>query len=469
MAPPIRNTGITGTPTFAAHQGQLGFSSAALAHGAFELPAANAQCVADLAFARSRLPRQLVRGGSQRIAVLLRGAGFRDNGAQHTITSCCNGSDAAQQRVVLSHERRLFPALEAAGATVDVFIASYHCTNGQPWASELLPKWYGSRLVELLLADVASSNAYGTTARGLSAIWRHEIEEALEYDAVLSLRLDTEYAPFRGGFSCLLKQSAPLDNRGPGDTFQLLPRGYFRCAARHAAHCEAMGGTMPATPPSSSGTNTEKPDATCALFSHQGVRMLQALCGEANSSSMDVPVRGNPAQITADDPVACTLRRIRRNGADYWREKPGSGPPPRVYTAEPHGAGCSCTSSLAIVPYDATRRADMRLLVQRLEQLGRSRSLPSGGCAVPLVDPVNRSTTVVAACMAPPGGKKTASAAEWVPSLHVVLEAENAVETAVEAAVEAAVSKRWCEANSESLTKVFSGTTQKQDANVQPA
>ena len=35
----------------------------------------------------------------------------------------------------------------------------------------------------------------------------------------------------------------------------------------------------------------------------------------------------------------------------------------------------------------------------------------------------------------------TADAAEWVPSLHVVLEAEGAVETAVEAAV----SRRWCE------------------------
>ena len=74
MAPPIRNTVSTSTPAFAARQ--LGFSSAALGHGAFELPAANAQCVADLAFARSRLPRQLVRGGSRRIAVLLRGAAF---------------------------------------------------------------------------------------------------------------------------------------------------------------------------------------------------------------------------------------------------------------------------------------------------------------------------------------------------------------------------------------------------------
>lgn len=435
MSPPFRHVVAAESTHYAARQGHLGFSAAALGHGAFEMPAANARCVADLAFARNHAPPQLSRGGSRRIAVLLRGAGFRDNGAQHTITACCNGSDVAQQRVALSHERRFFPALEATGATVDVFIASYHCTNGLPWASELLPKWYGRRLVKLLLADIAGSSAYGTTSRGLSAIWQHETEERLEYEAVLSLRLDTEYAPFRGGFSCLLKQSAPLDNRGPGDTFQLLPRGYFRCAARHAAHCEAIGGMTPATPPSS-GASTEKYDATCALFSHQGVRMLQALCGEANSSSMDGT--SHSVQVGAEDPVACTLRRIRRNGADHWREMPG---PRRVYTAEPHDAGCSCTPSLAIVPLDPNRRPDVGTLVQRLELLGRARGLPSGGCAVQLVDPVNRSTTVVAACMAPPEGKAAAGAAEWVPSVHVVLEAAGAAE----AAVEGAVSKHWCE------------------------
>ena len=75
-----------------------------------------------------RLPRNLIvaRPSSSNARPARRRARSRG-------TSCCNGTVTAQHAIATRH-RELRAALEARGWRVDVFIATYRCTNGQDYA-----------------------------------------------------------------------------------------------------------------------------------------------------------------------------------------------------------------------------------------------------------------------------------------------------------------------------------------------
>ncbi len=189
--------------------------------------------------ARSRPPVQVERGEAHRVAVLLRGAGFRDAVRQHSEQTCCAGSFVAQEELARYHNQILFPELEADGARVDVFIATYRCTNGRSDDVPLLARWYGSRLQVLDVIDRSRSDQWATTARVVELAAAMERAMDVEYDYVLVLRLDTAY----GSLRCAAKQGRPMDLQGTGganrDKLQLLPRGYFQYYAQLIRPCHA--------------------------------------------------------------------------------------------------------------------------------------------------------------------------------------------------------------------------------------
>lgn len=171
-------------------------------------------CTGLLQHARSSLPPQVLRGDSRRVAFLLRGGGFRNQDRQHNVGSCCNGSEFAQRMIADNHHRFVFSPLEDTGAQVDVFISTYKCQNGRQWEG-LLSEWYSPRLVSLQYVESGQSDASATTMRGYATIGTFELAMQIEYDFVLSMRLDsTANTPFPG---CLLSPLRPLDAVGASD------------------------------------------------------------------------------------------------------------------------------------------------------------------------------------------------------------------------------------------------------------
>ena len=82
---------------------------------------------------------QQKRPARPRVAVGLRGESFRNWGSRTTQGTCCHTATiAAQAAVAASHERLLFAPLERMGFEVDVFIATYRCTNGRDWVEKRL-------------------------------------------------------------------------------------------------------------------------------------------------------------------------------------------------------------------------------------------------------------------------------------------------------------------------------------------
>jgi hypothetical protein len=61
---------------------------------------------------------------------------------------------------------------------------------------------------------MASSDQYATTARGIEAIVLNQQNMNIEYDFVLSLRLDMHYSGVIR--SCLLARNRPIDFFGAG-------------------------------------------------------------------------------------------------------------------------------------------------------------------------------------------------------------------------------------------------------------
>ena len=199
----------------------------------------NGECAPLLDEARSRPPVQVQRGEAHRVAVLLRGDSFRDAEHQRNEQTCCEGSFLAQKELATYHNHILFPELEADGARVDVYIGTYHCTNGRRDAVPLLASLYGRRLQMLSVTDRSRSNQWATTARLVDVAAAVERAMDVEYDYVLVLRLDTAY----GSLRCAAKQRRPMDMQGAGgynqDKLQLLPRGYFQFCARLIRPCHA--------------------------------------------------------------------------------------------------------------------------------------------------------------------------------------------------------------------------------------
>ena len=88
------------------------------------------------------------RHAPPRVAVLLRGVAFRNWGSRDTEGSCCRGTEAAQRSVVESWNEHLFAPLEARGYEVNIYVATYRCSNGKDWVerdllSQLAPRLRG--------------------------------------------------------------------------------------------------------------------------------------------------------------------------------------------------------------------------------------------------------------------------------------------------------------------------------------
>ena len=94
------------------------------------------------------------RHAPPRVAVLLRGVAFRNWGDRRTEGSCCRGSEASQRSVVASWDEHLFAPLEARGYEVNIYVATYRCSNGKDWVerdllSQLAPRLRARRATRL--------------------------------------------------------------------------------------------------------------------------------------------------------------------------------------------------------------------------------------------------------------------------------------------------------------------------------
>ena len=95
------------------------------------------------------------RHAPPRVAVLLRGVAFRNWGSRDTEGSCCRGTEASQRSVVESWDEHLFAPLEARGYEVNIYVATYRCSNGKDWVerdllSQLAPRLRGVYLCRKL-------------------------------------------------------------------------------------------------------------------------------------------------------------------------------------------------------------------------------------------------------------------------------------------------------------------------------
>ena len=91
------------------------------------------------------------RHAPPRVAVLLRGVAFRNWGSRDTEGSCCRGMEASQRSVVESWNEHLFAPLEARGYEVNIYVATYRCSNGKDWVerdllAQLAPRLRGVSL-----------------------------------------------------------------------------------------------------------------------------------------------------------------------------------------------------------------------------------------------------------------------------------------------------------------------------------
>ena len=91
------------------------------------------------------------RHAPPRVAVLLRGVAFRNWGSRDTEGSCCRGTEASQRSVVESWNEHLFAPLARLGYEVDVYVATYRCSNGKDWVerdllAQLAPRLRGVSL-----------------------------------------------------------------------------------------------------------------------------------------------------------------------------------------------------------------------------------------------------------------------------------------------------------------------------------
>lgn len=189
-------------------------------------------------------PPQVQRGEPRRAAVVLRGSGFRNRFLQHNQYTCCNGSMIAQKKVFESHTEHLFPAIErATGAEIDVYISTYHCSNGLDWASQLA-LWYGPRLAGFFITTMKRSNQHATTQRAIAAVRLMEENMVMEYEFVFILRLDIHYGHITSNHvSCLVNTGRCLNwqglygTGGNQDWFNFVPRGYFQYYAAKVRDC----------------------------------------------------------------------------------------------------------------------------------------------------------------------------------------------------------------------------------------
>ena len=183
------------------------------------------------------------RHAPPRVAVLLRGVAFRNWGDRKTEGSCCRGADAAQRSVVASWDEHLFAPLEQRGYEVNIYVATYRCSNGKDWVerdllAQLAPRLRGVYLGSydnttqssthgraFELAHAESSSREDTAAEFLGPRPR---DRAFEH--VFVMRLDM--AITAANLTCLFENEGPMTKDGNSDGFAYLPGRYFACAVR---------------------------------------------------------------------------------------------------------------------------------------------------------------------------------------------------------------------------------------------
>ena len=183
------------------------------------------------------------RRAPPRVAVLLRGVAFRNWGSRDTEGSCCRGTEASQRSVVESWNEHLFAPLEARGYEVNIYVATYRCSNGKDWVerdllSQLAPRLRGVYLGSydnttqssthgraFELAHAESSSREDTAAEFLGPRPRDRA-----FDHVFIMRLDM--AVTSANLTCLFDNKGPMTKDGNSDGFAYLPGRYFACAVR---------------------------------------------------------------------------------------------------------------------------------------------------------------------------------------------------------------------------------------------
>ena len=108
------------------------------------------------------------RHAPPRVAVLLRGVAFRNWGDRRTEGSCCRGSETAQRSVVASWDEHLFAPLEARGYEVNIYVATYRCSNGKDWVERDLLSQLAPRLRGVYLGSYDNTTQSSTHARALA-------------------------------------------------------------------------------------------------------------------------------------------------------------------------------------------------------------------------------------------------------------------------------------------------------------
>ena len=107
------------------------------------------------------------RHAPPRVAVLLRGVAFRNWGSRDTEGSCCRGTEASQRSVVESWNEHLFAPLEARGYEVNIYVATYRCSNGKDWVERDLLSQLAPRLRGVYLGSYDNTTQSATHARAL--------------------------------------------------------------------------------------------------------------------------------------------------------------------------------------------------------------------------------------------------------------------------------------------------------------
>jgi hypothetical protein len=107
------------------------------------------------------------RRAPPRVAVLLRGVAFRNWGSRDTEGSCCRGTEASQRSVVESWNEHLFAPLEARGYEVNIYVATYRCSNGKDWVERDLLAQLAPRLRGVYLGSYDNTTQSATHARAL--------------------------------------------------------------------------------------------------------------------------------------------------------------------------------------------------------------------------------------------------------------------------------------------------------------
>ena len=192
------------------------------------------------------------RHAPPRVAVLLRGVAFRNWGSRDTEGSCCRGTEASQRSVVESWNEHLFAPLEARGYEVNIYVATYRCSNGKDWVERDLLAQLAPRLRGVYLGSYDNTTQSATHARALElaaaeAASREDQPEgagdqpagagdaARAFEHVFIMRLDM--ALTRSNLTCLLAQDGPMtrSEAGNADGFSYLPGRFFACAVRARA------------------------------------------------------------------------------------------------------------------------------------------------------------------------------------------------------------------------------------------